>query len=839
MTTFNKKLTSHRLTATFALAAGLALATGCPAAPQAPAQVTARKSALVGQDGDLAVEMPNTVINRYAALKSDAAAGDTQLIVENPADLDPLAAGDLLLVIQMQGAQIDSTDTESFGTVTSLGNAGKHELVTVASISGDTLTIESTCGGLQNSYSATGHVQIVRVPQLASLEIKAGASLSAPAWNGKVGGIVAVHVEGQARIDGDIDVSGKGFRGGATDNSSALAGDDITTFVSSSAADGAEKGEGIAGSASDYDAMGGRYGRGAPANGGGGNSYNAGGGGGANGDSQMPWSGLGVMDTAGSMMSWAIDPAVTSNGGLLAFSSGGGRGGYSFSDAAADPTMDAPGSASWGGNLRRERGGRGGHPVQNAAQSLLFMGGGGGAGDANDGSGGAGGRGGGLVYLVAHSVDGSGKISAAGQAGAAASGAAIDAAGGGGAGGSIVVRAESVQGVVMRAMGGAGGGQVSSSLEAAGPGGGGGGGFIALTSFGVDVSASGGGAGQSSSAAMSGFTSNGATLGSFGQAWESSAFPFGVANPMCAMTDIALGLVARNGMAVPGGSLTYTMAVQNRSSVRSRHTAIRDVPALGMAATSWLCRAESGATCPIETGSGPLELTADLPPGGTLYFDVTMQLPATLNGNLAYQMQALPSVILNDSEPGDNLLGIRDVLVPQADLTLDVQPGQTPVNPGQELALTVNVSNAGISAAQDLKAHISLPPGMVPSAAFSSGWQCSIESNLVTCGRWLQDIGAAPPITVRATVPAGLSEVVVQADVQAAGTPDPVPGNNSDKLKVPVQEVKVWDKPSGLLPEAPASGGCTVAAHPSPQAGLWATVFGLLAALKVRRRRRA
>ncbi len=50
------------------------------------------------------------------------------------AQLGPLAVGDLLMIIQMQGATIDGTDTPNFGEVTALGSAGLYELVTVATI---------------------------------------------------------------------------------------------------------------------------------------------------------------------------------------------------------------------------------------------------------------------------------------------------------------------------------------------------------------------------------------------------------------------------------------------------------------------------------------------------------------------------------------------------------------------------------------------------------------------------------------------------------------------------------------------------------------------------------
>jgi uncharacterized delta-60 repeat protein len=62
----------------------------------------------------MTVAAANTVLNKYARLSANAAAGATTIDVINPggADgLDPatLTAGDLLLVIQMQGAAIDTS----------------------------------------------------------------------------------------------------------------------------------------------------------------------------------------------------------------------------------------------------------------------------------------------------------------------------------------------------------------------------------------------------------------------------------------------------------------------------------------------------------------------------------------------------------------------------------------------------------------------------------------------------------------------------------------------------------------------------------------------------------
>ena len=384
------------------------------------------------------------VLNEYAALTADALAGATSINVADVTTLDsvaygPLEAGDLLMIIQMQGADIDTSDTVSYGAVTNLLGAGLYEFIEVASITPATNTIGvgTGCGGLKNGYSAAGKTQVVRVPQFASLNVQGNGTVTAPPWDGSVGGIVALHVRDTMTVTGSVDVQGKGFRGGTADNSSGSVAGDVAGYRSATGLGGGEKGEGIAGSQTTYDGKNGRYGRGAPANGGGGgNSYRAGGGGGANAASPLnlvAWGGQGLMDisatTIGGAFAYPLDPS-----GVTA-QPGGGRGGYSASVSNQNATVaaGAPGAAAWGANLRRERGGLGGRPLVNDPLSRLYIGGGGGAGDGDASSSGGGGRGGGMIFIMADVVAGNGGLIANGAQGADTTLSNVDSAGGGGA----------------------------------------------------------------------------------------------------------------------------------------------------------------------------------------------------------------------------------------------------------------------------------------------------------------------------------------------------------------------------------------------------------------------
>ena len=417
----------------------------------------------------------------------------------------------------------DTDGTFSYGKVLSLGNAGNYELVPVASAAGSTITLGCS-EGLQNAYTASGEAQVIKVPQYTTLTINSGASVTAPVWNGQYGGVVALSVSGTATLDGQIHAARRGFRGGSVEAQSADKANDWPDLVSGFSDVGAEKGEGIAGSQADYDALGGRYSRGAPANGGGGGgAHNAGGGGGANANAGGRWTGQGVMDgTVTGAAAWTLDPGYIANGNALTTSPGGGRAGYTYSDVNQNALVLGPRNAAWGGNDRRERGGLGGRPLSADPASRLFLGGGGGAGDGNGGGASRGGNGGGIVVLVADAVTGTGGIDARGEPGLDTTAPHEDGPGGGGAGGSIVVSATSLSGITIQADGGDGGNQLLPGFpdEAEGPGGGGGGGFIAVSGGAPTRTAGGGAGGTTLSNGLTEFPANGATRGAPGKPSE-------------------------------------------------------------------------------------------------------------------------------------------------------------------------------------------------------------------------------------------------------------------------------------------------------------------------------
>jgi gliding motility-associated-like protein len=429
--------------------------------------------------------------------------------------------------------------------------------------------------GLAHSYTAAGHVQVIRVPRYASLTINSGGNLSCDLWQGTTGGVLAVEVLGNTVIasGGKIDVSSKGFRGGIAQSGSQKYG--IGNFATTTAASGAAKGEGVGGWGAEYDLIGGRYGKGAAGNaGGGGNAHNAGGAGGGNGGVLASWNGHGIPDLSnGYSAAWNVDyPWIVNT-----TSPGGGHGGYSFSSKnTANPLTNGPGNGTvWGGDARSRSGGFGGRPLDYST-GRLFMGGGGGAGDEDDNVGGGGGTGGGLVYLMNYgTLSGAGQVLANGGNGASTLNSAFapgkDGAGGAGAGGTIVLNSVlAISGISTAANGGNGGNHLvqNYTTECEGPGGGGGGGYIATSNGAITQTASGGTNGTTNNTGFTNFLPNGATKGGPGTLNASiTNFTITASNDTICVGAAAVLTAVLNGTPPPGTTIEWYTAVTGGAPV--------------------------------------------------------------------------------------------------------------------------------------------------------------------------------------------------------------------------------------------------------------------------------
>ncbi len=402
------------------------------------------------------------IINTYTSVTSISG---TTITVGSSAGY---SVGDQILIIQMQGATIDQSNSGSFGNITSIGDAGNYEFATICSIPNGTQIVVNN---IQRTYSVSGVVQVVSVPIYDDATVT--ATLTAVPWDGTIGGILAFECLGNLTLNSEINLNGVGFRGGGISTSifnCSWTQNINDFFYNISSGEGAKKGEGVA-----LYIPGKTGGKGAQANGGGGsNDHNGGGGGGGN---------------AGS-------------GGL-----GGERiGASTFTCKCTNPGIGGKAN-SYSNTLNK-----------------IFLGGGGGSGHENNvGEGSGGSNGGGIVVIKANGFNGNGQTINAN--GGLSPIDCFDGAGGGGAGGTVLLDVTSYIGAVNINTQGTNGGSVngSGSSNCNGPGGGGSGGVLWVNQNAVPTnvtySSTGGQSGITLSASQSNCIvggANGATSGNGG-----------------------------------------------------------------------------------------------------------------------------------------------------------------------------------------------------------------------------------------------------------------------------------------------------------------------------------
>jgi hypothetical protein len=138
-----------------------------------------------------------TVTLNAVAASVSGARGAMTVTLSNPVGGRAIAAGDRLVLHQTQAAT---------------GPVGFYEYRRVMSVSGATATLDAP---LDHAYAtdATARAQAVVVAEYADVTVAAGARLTARAWDGNSGGILALDATGEVTVDGSIHANGIGFRG--------------------------------------------------------------------------------------------------------------------------------------------------------------------------------------------------------------------------------------------------------------------------------------------------------------------------------------------------------------------------------------------------------------------------------------------------------------------------------------------------------------------------------------------------------------------------------------------------------------------------------------------------
>ncbi|MDB5255514.1 MAG: C-terminal target protein [Chitinophagaceae bacterium] len=392
-------------------------------------------------------------------------------------------AGDKVLIIQMQGAVIDQTNTTAFGNVLDIADAGNYEFAIIDHFSGNDVYFTKT---LLRTYTPSGAVQLVSVPQYGAVSVD--AELTPTTWDGNTGGVIVFESSDIVTLQANIDASEKGFTGGQKspnggDCSTFGLGNYYYTFPSVQTG---QKGQGIAAYVTNRSG-----GRAKQANGGGGGgSHNTGGGGGGN---------YGAGGRGGDQKC-GLDP-------------------YGFASLSLSTTY--------------------------TTNNKIFMGGGGGGGHVNNDQSYNGGNGGGIIIIKAAGINSNGFVIKSNGGSVSTNyinvfGDNGDGNSGGGAGGAVLLDITDYTASTPVEVSGGKGGNTGYTTFNFGPGGGGGGGVVwtktSTSSINVTSLLAGGTAGISGSGGGNGSgTRWGAVDGSIGAALNALSIPQSTSTSSCAL----------------------------------------------------------------------------------------------------------------------------------------------------------------------------------------------------------------------------------------------------------------------------------------------------------------
>lgn len=386
------------------------------------------------------------VVNTYARVSSFES--QDAVILD---DVSGFSDGDTVLIMQMKGVSVQVTQSNGFGSaVQYVGEPGYYEFIIIQLVEPgpQRVTFRNNLIGYPD-YDAESFVQLIKVPSYESATVT--GELSCAPWDSisGTGGVLALIVNKKLTLNADIDVRGKGYKGGPAAILDGTPFNDTLFYYPESSVIAGRKGESMASHITNF---------------------------------STPL----YLDT----IAKGKGALFTGGGGAAGeYSGGGGGAGFGKGGAGFKQRGDAFFVA-----------GTGGWNVDEVyfSDRVIMGGGGGGSGDDNAGSTGTGGApGGGIVFLLTDTLVGnSHAIKANGDTlTAVAEGNA--GAGGGGGGGSLVLSVKSFASsdITLEASGGVGG----HTRETFGAGGGGGGGLVWLSGSGipseaaVDVSGGAGG----------------------------------------------------------------------------------------------------------------------------------------------------------------------------------------------------------------------------------------------------------------------------------------------------------------------------------------------------------
>ncbi len=215
-----------------------------------------------------------------------------------------------------------------------------------------------------------------------------------------------------------------------------------------------------------------------------------------------------------------------------------------------------------------------------------------------------------------------------------------------------------------------------------------------------------------------------------------------------------LAVTKSDGVAalVPGGPVTYTVAVTNNGPSSVSGAGFADSVPAAVTGVSWTCVVAGGGSCGAASGSGnAVATTLDLASGAVATFTVSGTVSASATGSLANTATASVPSGWTDPVPGNDSATDTDTLTGAADLSVTKTDGVGALVPGSPVTYTVVVTNNGPSAVTGATLA-----DAVPAAVTAVSWSCAAAGG-GSCGA---ASGSGNAVSTDVDLPSGTTATV-------------------------------------------------------------------------------
>ncbi len=212
-----------------------------------------------------------------------------------------------------------------------------------------------------------------------------------------------------------------------------------------------------------------------------------------------------------------------------------------------------------------------------------------------------------------------------------------------------------------------------------------------------------------------------------------------------------------NTIAIPGGTVVWSVVVSNTGSVPADGTMVSDPLPSGVDSATWTCAATGGAVCPNASGTGAInETIATFPAGSQVTWTLTGTVATDPPANIVNSVSVTPPSggICQDGSTAPCEDDSTIPAAPQVSIAKSADPPGSLI-PGGTVQYLVTVSNGGSVAAPGTHVQDAFPVGID-----SANWTCASTGGAI-CPALDSGGTITPPSDlldeVIATFPAGSS----------------------------------------------------------------------------------